>query len=94
MRTSNAQTTVTATARTYPVMQTREIENLIADGKNIIILDQHVLKVDAWMKYHPGGDKAIRHMVGRDATDEVNAYVLPTYGLSGASLVDILSSCF
>jgi delta8-fatty-acid desaturase len=34
-----------------------------------------VLKVDAWLKYHPGGDKAIMHMVGRDATDEVTAYV-------------------
>lgn len=64
--------------RTYPVMRRREIEGLIADGKNIIILDQHALRVDAWMKYHPGGDKAIRHMVGRDATDEVNACVPPT----------------
>jgi delta8-fatty-acid desaturase len=27
------------------------------------------------MQYHPGGDKAIRHMVGRDATDEVTRYV-------------------
>lgn len=67
-----------ATGRVYPSMTNREIEALIADGKAIIIKDQHVLKVDAWMKYHPGGDKAIRHMVGRDATDEVNASVLPS----------------
>lgn len=67
-----------APARTYPVMTRREIEALIAEGRNIIIKDQHVLKVDAWMKYHPGGDKAIQHMIGRDATDEVNAYVLST----------------
>jgi cytochrome b involved in lipid metabolism len=33
-----------------------------------------VLKVDAWIKFHPGGDKSIKHMVGRDATDEINAY--------------------
>lgn len=59
-------------------MTTREVEQLIADGRNIIIMDQHVLKVDAWMKYHPGGDKAIQHMVGRDATDEVNASVNPS----------------
>lgn len=64
-------------ARQYPVMTTREVEQLIADGRTIVILDQHVLKVDAWMKYHPGGDKAIQHMVGRDATDEVNASVHP-----------------
>lgn len=66
-----------APARTYPIMTKGEIENLIADGRNIIILEQYVLKVDAWMKYHPGGDKAIQHMVARDATDEVNACVSP-----------------
>lgn len=65
------------TGRVYPIMTVREIEGLIADGKTILIKDQHVLKVDAWMKFHPGGDKAIQHMVGRDATDEVNALVLP-----------------
>lgn len=66
-----------APARTYPTMTAREIEGLIAEGRNIIVMDQYVLKVDAWMKYHPGGDKAIQHMVGRDATDEVNAFVPP-----------------
>ncbi|KAJ4387991.1 hypothetical protein N0V93_008594 [Gnomoniopsis smithogilvyi] len=63
--------------REYPIMTVREIEGLIADGKAILIKDQHVLKVDAWMKFHPGGDKAIQHMVGRDATDEVNALHSP-----------------
>ena len=51
----------------------REVESLIANGRTIIIVDNKVLKADAWLKYHPGGDKAIMHMVGRDATDEVNA---------------------
>jgi delta8-fatty-acid desaturase len=46
---------------------------LIAQGRHLVIVDRHVLKVDGWLKYHPGGDKAILHMVGRDATDEVNA---------------------
>jgi len=50
---------------------------LIAEGRSVIIVDQHVLKVDAWLKYHPGGDKAIAHMVGRDATDEVTVFVSP-----------------
>lgn len=63
--------------RSQPLMTRTEIEDLIAQGRNIVILDQHVHKVDAWMKYHPGGDKAIRHMIGRDATDEVNAFVPP-----------------
>ncbi|ODM16400.1 hypothetical protein SI65_07907 [Aspergillus cristatus] len=51
----------------------RYIEGLIADGKHIIIFENRVLKVDAWIKFHPGGDKSIKHMVGRDATDEINA---------------------
>lgn len=58
--------------RSYPVLPRREIEALIAEGRTLIIIDQHVIKADAWLKYHPGGDKAIMHMVGRDATDEVN----------------------
>jgi sphingolipid 8-(E)-desaturase len=58
--------------RSYPVLARREIEALIAEGRTLIIVDQHVIKADAWLKYHPGGDKAIMHMVGRDATDEVN----------------------
>jgi delta8-fatty-acid desaturase len=61
--------------RSEEVLSPRQIEGLIAEGRSIIIVDQKVLKVDAWMKYHPGGDKSIMHMVGRDATDEVNAYV-------------------
>ena len=63
-------------SRTEAVLSRRQVEGLIADGRSIIIVDQRVLKVDPWLKYHPGGAKAIMHMVGRDATDEVNGYVL------------------
>jgi delta8-fatty-acid desaturase len=55
------------------VFSRRQIEGLIADGRKIIILDGQVLKADAWLRFHPGGDKAILHMVGRDGTDEVRA---------------------
>lgn len=58
-------------------MSRREIEGLIADGRMVFILDQYVIKADAWAPYHPGGDKAIRHMIGRDATDEVTALHSP-----------------
>lgn len=57
------------------VLTRRQVEGMIADGQSIIIFDGKVLRVEAWLKYHPGGDKAIMHMVGRDATDEINAYV-------------------
>ncbi|KAL3469572.1 fatty acid desaturase-domain-containing protein [Aspergillus californicus] len=51
----------------------REIEGMIAEGQLLVILGNDVLKLDSWIKRHPGGDLAIKHMVGRDATDEVNA---------------------
>ncbi|TGO20102.1 hypothetical protein BTUL_0001g01110 [Botrytis tulipae] len=50
-----------------------EIEEMIANGRKIIILDGQVLKADAWLPYHPGGDKSIMHMIGRDGTDEIKA---------------------
>lgn len=55
------------------VFSRRQIEGLIADGRKIIIFDGRVIKADAWAPFHPGGDKAILHMVGRDGTDEMRA---------------------
>jgi sphingolipid 8-(E)-desaturase len=52
----------------------REIEGMIAEGRLIFIFDDRVIKADSWLKFHPGGSTSIKHMVGRDATDEVNAY--------------------
>jgi delta8-fatty-acid desaturase len=49
------------------------VEDLIAEGHAIVILNDKVLKLDSWLRYHPGGDKTILHMVGKDATDEINA---------------------
>jgi len=60
----------TATSKVYPLMSRDEVEGMIAAGRKLIIIGQHVLKVDAWLPYHPAGDLAILHMVGRDATDE------------------------
>lgn len=62
-------------AKPLPYMSRDEIEAMIADGRKIILVDDFVLKVDAWLKYHPGGEISILHMVGKDATDEVKAWV-------------------
>ncbi|KAH7157224.1 fatty acid desaturase-domain-containing protein [Dactylonectria macrodidyma] len=61
------------TTRILPLMGRDEIEAMIADGRNIIILHGQVIRVDPWLKYHPGGDKAMLHMVGKDASDEIDA---------------------
>lgn len=57
------------------VYSRREIEGLIANGSSVIIVGNEVLKLDAWLMHHPGGHKTIQHMIGRDATDEITAYV-------------------
>ncbi|MCJ1416603.1 hypothetical protein MMC32_002941 [Xylographa parallela] len=56
------------------ILTPRAIESLIADGHYIVINDGQVLRLDGWSEKHPGGKLAIRHMVGRDATDEINVY--------------------
>lgn len=60
-------------SRSDDLLTRRQVEGMIADGRTVFIVDGYVLKLDAWLKYHPGGDKAVMHMVGRDATDEVTA---------------------
>ncbi|KAH7175151.1 fatty acid desaturase [Fusarium flagelliforme] len=56
------------------VMRPEEIYQLIDDGDAIVILDRRVLKLNSWLQYHPGGDKCILHMVGRDASDQIVAF--------------------
>lgn len=53
------------------VISRREVEGLIAEGHTIVIYEDTVLRLDSWLEKHPGGSLAIRHMVGRDATDEM-----------------------
>ena len=56
------------------ILSRSQIKQKIANGRKIVIVNDRVLKVDAWLPYHPGGEKAIFHMVGRDATNEVKAF--------------------
>ena len=57
----------------HTVYTRRQVEGMIAEGKAIVIVDDMVLRLDSWLHLHPGGERAILHMVGKDATDEVNA---------------------
>lgn len=51
-----------------------DVVELISNGRAAVIYDDMVLDLTAWIARHPGGDTAVHHMVGRDATDEMNAY--------------------
>ncbi|KAJ7596966.1 delta 8-sphingoloid desaturase protein [Mycena floridula] len=47
----------------------------ILKGQNVLIYDNHVLLIPTtWLDAHPGGSLAILHFIGRDATDEIEAY--------------------
>ncbi|KAH6955018.1 hypothetical protein HG530_015458 [Fusarium avenaceum] len=63
-----------ATERTPKLITRDEIEALIAEDRHITIYHNQVIKMDPWMPYHPGGDKAMLHMVGKDASDEIDAF--------------------
>ncbi|CAI7643076.1 unnamed protein product [Penicillium discolor] len=65
--------TASRPSRKDTLLTRRYIEGLIAEGKHVIIFEDRVLRVDPFIRYHPGGEKPIKHMVGRDATDEINA---------------------
>ncbi|KAM9908458.1 hypothetical protein OXX79_000375 [Metschnikowia pulcherrima] len=56
------------------ILTQEQIESLISEGKVVVIYKNSVLNLTPWLKFHPGGDKAVYHMVGRDATDEMLAY--------------------
>lgn len=56
----------------HEILSPAEIKQQIDDGAPIVIYDGHVLHLGEWINRHPGGKLAILHMVGRDATDEIN----------------------
>lgn len=56
------------------MLSRQTIERRIMDGEVLVIYKGTVLRLNSWISRHPGGDKSILHMVGRDATDEINGY--------------------
>lgn len=50
------------------------VEALIAEGNLVIIYHDKALCLNNWIARHPGGDKAVLHMVGRDASQEMDVY--------------------
>lgn len=51
-----------------------EIATRITQGQQLIIYRGRILNVTPWAPYHPGGALALLHFVGRDATNEIEAY--------------------
>ena len=55
-----------------------EVAAAILKGQNLVIYRDLLLRIPhSWLAHHPGGDLAILHFVGRDASDEIEAYHAP-----------------
>lgn len=67
---------VATRGRAMDELDVQDVRRRVLAGEALFVLNRRtVVKADeAWLRSHPGGAKAILHMVGRDATDEVNAY--------------------
>lgn len=73
-------------------LERRAIEGLIAEGRTIVIFEGNVLQLNGWLEKHPGGKLAMLHMVGRDATDEMNVWVSNLLPVCPAVNEDILDT--
>ncbi|SJX66265.1 related to delta-6 fatty acid desaturase [Sporisorium reilianum f. sp. reilianum] len=51
-----------------------QLAERIAQGETLVVHRRKIYKLDRWLARHPGGELAILHFVGRDATDEIEAY--------------------
>lgn len=51
-----------------------ELAQQILAGQLLTVYHHQVLRLNSWIDRHPGGDLALLHYVGRDATDEIEAY--------------------
>ncbi|KZT30664.1 delta 8-sphingoloid desaturase protein [Neolentinus lepideus HHB14362 ss-1] len=61
--------------RPATVWKREDVAARILDGENLLICRGRVLRIpSSWLSAHPGGALAILHFIGRDATDEVEAY--------------------
>jgi len=74
METKTEETTRSESSSKETVWTRAMIAASILDGKLLIIYDAKVFDLTQWAPLHPGGALAILHMIGRDATAQINVY--------------------
>lgn len=57
-----------------PTWSRHQVASKICEGALLIIYRDQIINATPWAKLHPGGALALLHFVGRDATDEFEAY--------------------
>ncbi|CAM9233359.1 unnamed protein product [Heterosigma akashiwo] len=48
-----------------------QVRELIAEGRDLLVYEDGVYDLTKWKVHHPGGDLAITHLVGMDATNQI-----------------------
>lgn len=59
------------------ILNRKQVAERICEGQALFIYHAKVINATAWLRHHPGGMLAILHFVGRDASNEVDAYHSP-----------------
>jgi delta8-fatty-acid desaturase len=62
-----------AVSKRETVLSRRVIEGMIAEGHTVVVYNGNVLRLDRWLEKHPGGKLPLLHMIGNDATSEIEA---------------------
>jgi len=58
-----------------PLWSRQKIADHILKGENLVIYRGQLIRIPPnWLEEHPGGSIAILHFVGRDASDEIEAF--------------------
>ena len=58
-----------------PSWSRQKIADHILKGENLVIYRNQLIRISPnWLEEHPGGSIAILHFVGRDASDEIEAF--------------------
>lgn len=60
--------------RTLRTLTRPQVAFLISQGHVLTIHRGLIYRMNMWLGTHPGGDLPVLHFVGRDATDEIEAY--------------------
>lgn len=66
--------TALAPAKARTVFTREQVADRIILGQILFIYNQNLINATNWAAHHPGGALALLHFVGRDATDEIDAY--------------------
>ncbi|CAO1614762.1 unnamed protein product [Parajaminaea phylloscopi] len=64
----------TVAERKGAILTRAQLARRIAHGETLVLRGRTIYKLDSWLKRHPGGELAILHFVGRDASDEIEVY--------------------